>query len=404
MKHFHRMIPYLCAALIFFAAMLTGCDSKKKEHHDEREAAAVGIGVGSWKPISTDGVCPKPRVGNTIVYTGTEIIIWGGWIGEGTQTNTGGIYNIQEDVWRATSTGTNCPSDRVLHTAIWTGDRMIVWGGYDYQNGAMEYYGDGAAYFLDTDTWTVINNSGDCPSRRCRHSAVWTGDAMIIWGGVVDDFTVNREYMNSGAAYNPILDSWKAISIEPDIPTARCGHSAFWTGNRMLIYGGHSELVMPPYNITLYDPLLDSWENLSGVWPMEGHSVVWTGESVISWSGVPMFCGLCAAQNSGSIFYIDNSSWASTSTGENCPSGRIQHTAVWTGDKMIIWGGSMINDGGIYDPKSDTWEATKRNCNTPLSRYNHSAIWVGDSMFIWGGTHYNGVDNIMLNTGGIFTP
>jgi len=35
-----------------------------------------------------------------------------------------------DDTWTATSTA-NAPSARFYHTAVWTGSEMIVWGGYD---------------------------------------------------------------------------------------------------------------------------------------------------------------------------------------------------------------------------------------------------------------------------------
>ena len=35
-----------------------------------------------------------------------------------------------DDTWTATST-TNAPSARPGHTAVWTGSEMIVWGGYN---------------------------------------------------------------------------------------------------------------------------------------------------------------------------------------------------------------------------------------------------------------------------------
>jgi hypothetical protein len=49
--------------------------------------------------------------------------------------------------------------------------------------------------------------------------------------------------------------------------------------------------------------------------------------------------------------------------------GRYNHTAVWTGAEMIVWGGcSFINDacrashlgngGGRYNPSTDTWIPT----------------------------------------------
>src|SRR4029077_8812642 len=46
--------------------------------------------------------------------------------------DTGGKYNPGTDSWAATSS-TNTPSAREYHTAVWTGSEMIVWGGQGEQ-------------------------------------------------------------------------------------------------------------------------------------------------------------------------------------------------------------------------------------------------------------------------------
>ena len=56
------------------------------------------------------------------------MIVWGGEFNGG-YLNTGGRYNPGTDSWMATST-TNAPAGRYGHTAVWTGSEMIVWGGY----------------------------------------------------------------------------------------------------------------------------------------------------------------------------------------------------------------------------------------------------------------------------------
>ncbi len=56
------------------------------------------------------------------------MIIWGGNDGSPNYSNTGGRYNPETDSWTATST-TNAPDGREDHTAVWTGSEMIVWGG-----------------------------------------------------------------------------------------------------------------------------------------------------------------------------------------------------------------------------------------------------------------------------------
>jgi hypothetical protein len=44
--------------------------------------------------------------------------------------NTGGRYDPATDSWAATPfTGASVPSGRWYHTAVWTGTEMIVWGG-----------------------------------------------------------------------------------------------------------------------------------------------------------------------------------------------------------------------------------------------------------------------------------
>ena len=56
------------------------------------------------------------------------MVVWGGLDPNFIVTNTGGRYDPATDSWIATSTA-NAPSARVLQTAVWTGSEMIVWGG-----------------------------------------------------------------------------------------------------------------------------------------------------------------------------------------------------------------------------------------------------------------------------------
>src|SRR5206468_684220 len=91
--------------------------------------------------------------------------------------------------------------------------------------------------------------------------------------------------------------------------------------------------------------------------------------------------------------------WTSTST-NNVPSARSDHTAVWTGSEMIVWGGynngnTYLNTGGRYNPGTDTWVATSTT-NAPSARSVHTAVWTGSEMIVWGGL--NGFQ--ILNTGG----
>ena len=48
--------------------------------------------------------------------------------------------------------------------------------------------------------------------------------------------------------------------------------------------------------------------------------------------------------------------WTATST-VNAPSPRFDHTAVWTGSEMIIWGGDMAAATSYSTPVADTIRA-----------------------------------------------
>ena len=93
--------------------------------------APNGCVEDTWTATSTTNA-PSARAGHTAVWTGSEMIVWGGGASGPTYLNTGGRYNPSTDSWTATST-TNAPGARAGHTAVWTGSEMIVWGGDDWQ-------------------------------------------------------------------------------------------------------------------------------------------------------------------------------------------------------------------------------------------------------------------------------
>src|SRR4029077_9391068 len=74
-----------------------------------------------------------------------------------------------DDMWTATST-INAPSRRNVHTAVWTGSEMIVWGGIGNSVGL----DTGGKYNPSTDTWTATSTT-NAPAGRYSHTAVWTG-------------------------------------------------------------------------------------------------------------------------------------------------------------------------------------------------------------------------------------
>ncbi len=96
--------------------------------------------------------------------------------------------------------------------------------------------------------------------------------------------------------------------------------------------------------------------------------------------------------------------WSATTTA-GAPAGRQEHTAVWTGTKVIVWGGTpdnavALDTGGQYDPAANSWSTTTTT-NAPGIRRDHTAVWTGSRMVIWGGDSPAGP---VYNTGGRYIP
>jgi N-acetylneuraminic acid mutarotase len=317
------------------------------------------------------------------------MIVWGGY-GDSGYLNTGERYNASTDSWTATTT-TNAPAARYKHTAVWTGSEMIVWGGVSGTD-----LTTGGRYNPGTDTW-IATSTSNAPSARESYTVVWTGSEMIVWGGSYFDGS-NRFYLNTGGKYNPGMDSWTATSTT-NVPSGRTDHTAVWSGSEMIVWGGNDG---DSYLNTggRYNPSMDSWTATSTSNVASGrdsHTAVWTDSEMIIWGGH----NLSGPLNTGGRYNPGTDSWTATTTTNNAPSARTYHTAVWTGSEMIVWGGYgdyhgfPTNTGGRYNPSTDSWRATS-TANAPSGRVSHNAVWTGSEMIVWGGDYVGDI----FSTGG----
>jgi N-acetylneuraminic acid mutarotase len=335
---------------------------------------------------------PDAREGHTAVWTGSEIIIWGGFNGTLPDLNTGARYDPATDSWIATSI-TNAPIGRWLHTALWTGGEIIVWGGGDNT----DFLNTGGRYNPADDTWTATSTA-NAPTGRVQHKAVWTGSEMVVWGGY--DYAHGK--FNTGGRYDPSTDSWTATSTI-NAPEARWYHRAIWTGSEMVVWGGTNQTI---YLNTggRYNPNTDSWTPTGLVNAPLGriaHTAIWSGNEMDVWGGVDSTFNDC---NTGGKYNPTGNNWTPIST-VNAPSARDSHTAVWTGTEMVVWGGEFgppdvsLDTGGRYNPGTDSWLATSM-VSAPHARDLHTAVWTGGEMIVWGGAYWVGGSRVFLNTGG----
>ena len=396
--------------------------------------------ANSWTPTTTFNA-PAARRQTDSVWTGSKMIVWGGATRAGAPFNDGGQYDPVANSWTATNT-VNAPAARAYHTVVWTGSKMIVWGALNLNSGGL--------YDPVANSWTATNTAG-APSARYYHTAVWTGSKMIVWGG-----TSSAGYLNTGVQYDPAANSWSTITTTGAPAVGRYSHIAVWTGSKMIVWGGQG--ASGGYSLNdggQYDPAADSWSGVTATaapaaryyihnavvwtgskmivwggysdsgflntggqydpvansWTATGstgapsarylHTTVWTGSKMIAWGGVGS-----STSNTGGVYALradpPANSWSPTTT-TGAPDGRYSHTVVWTGSKMIAWGGysgsGELNNGGQYDPVANSWSATSTT-GAPAARRFHTAVWTGSKMIIWGG--YGA--SVSLNTGGRYDP
>jgi hypothetical protein len=275
------------------------------------------------------------RFGHSAVAAGKKVILWGGCCGTAGRGSraAGAVYDVGRDRWSALGPGPL--GNRHFHTAVWTGEEMIVWGGWAGHLRPTQLRADGAAYNRGADAWRMLAPAPLSPRRS--HVAVWTGEEMIVWGGSKPLPRERERLLVDGAAYDPERNEWRRIAatrllggravlpagLEPDL-------DAEWTGEEMTIwsrYGGAS-----------YDPESDRWKRIPAP-PPEIRQVV---------------------------------------------GGQT----VWSGEELIVWGadgdnGSNVQEGAAFDPSARRWRALPA---APIrGRDRHAAIRAPQGMLVWGG-------------------
>lgn len=241
--------------------------------------------TNTWQPITTVNQ-PSLRSGHTMLWAGNRVVIWGGQDMNGNILNDGALYDPVSDTWTTISIGPL--SARKNHTAVWNAatNSLIIWGGSSTAtSGPGEQLNDGAIFRPTTNLWIAPVNSTGAPSARHKHTALWTGTEMIIYGGLD-----NTTSLNTGFRYNPSAGgSWTAIAAPP-IP-ARHDHAATWTGSMMVVSGGIST-TSPSQAVANYDPVGNSWSMPShqsySEYASRGkyhHYSLLAGNMVIIWGG-----------------------------------------------------------------------------------------------------------------------
>ncbi len=254
-------------------------------------------------------------------------------------------------------------------------------------------------------SWQPMTQTG-APSRRVFHGSAWNGNHLAIFGGE----NGNGVPVADGALYEPVGDVWLPLPTANG-PSARRWPACVWAGSELFVWGGDGSADSTALrgDGARYQPL-----NGRGTWaptPADGapgariqHTVVWTGSEVLLWGGFTNLPAL-GPLDDGARYRPGDPSFTPIPGGQG-PEKRMDHSAVWTDSEMIVWGGhdglrTPYDSGGIFTPSSGAWRPTTK-ASAPTPRLGHVAVWTGSEMIVWGGQALGIGDG--LGTGGAYDP
>jgi hypothetical protein len=328
--------------------------------------ANIDITVGEATPSPTTSFPPEaenipleigplaPRSGHSVIWTGSEMIVWGGWGDENGDVRfaDGAAFDLESGVWRVIAESPLTP--RRDHQAAWTGEEMLIVGGDGPR--------DGAAYDPMSDSWrplpdTPIQTSGD-PIEIT--SSVWTGEGLVVWHVPSDQI----------AAYSPETDRWSRL------PSTDLGvHRGVlrWTGSDLYTFG--TEPVFPD-RVPLVGVRLeeDHWIPLppAELWtethntPASPRLTAWTGDRFVAFTD-------SGSQGRTLAYSPSIDTWEEI---EAIPVGGSEGFP----EPLPIGGPILVfrTPAAVFDPESNTWTIVELVGGD--ARY---AVWTGTQVLAW---------------------
>lgn len=357
-----------------------------------RSRACTAEGWTSWSACAAQGFRPIPkapirgRMGHSAVWTGDELIVWGGRT-PSEPLNDGAAYDPVRNTWRVLP---EAPlGGRIDHAAVWTGKEMVVWGGRNDGAPTTTYLADGASYDPRANTWQRL--PGSPMAARARQAAVWstTTREVLLWGGIYEfDF-----FGSEGAAFDPAERRWTYLSSTEAKP--RAATASVWDGTRLVIVGGECGAfpAIDCRDVWAYDPSTDLWASIGAI-PSS-----YTAERYVSSTptgpkrrGLALFGGEkgTKAFANGVVWDPDTNAFTAIDppTTELGPTPERTHATLWWADgKLWVHGGivdgSFDDHGAIWDPVGRAWSVMPTSGLGP--RMAATATSSHDDTFVWGG-------------------
>lgn len=284
---------------------------------------------------------PRPLAaqgGDAAVWTGSQMLVLG---------LTSGAYRPSTNTWRTLSRPPQAPPSEI---AGWTGHEAIAWEGVCCGNTV----NSAEAYNPATDTWRVIRSPLE---RRTAAMGAWTGKLLVVAGGFDEENGTRVKVFRDGAAYNPATRTWRRL---PPMPQRRAGGTAVWDGKEVLFLGGIAPgSTLPSLRGMAYNPATNRWRLLPVMqFRRSGFVAVRAAGRVLVWGGQYRQNGVWVTPPHGEAYILSSNRWDALPASPL--RGRVAPVAVWTGRRMVIWGGAregggsvkLLLDGAAFTPRA----------------------------------------------------
>ena len=341
-------------------------------------------GQAAWKKVEVPAELVARRASHSAVWTGTEVLIWGGFGADGAPLNSGFRWNPLTGEARAI-TEVGAPSPRFGHYSRWIGDAMLVYGGLIVENLPDSRFGKavsgGAFYYPDRDEWLAIAEAGGPGSRDCA-ATTWTPRGLFVFGGTSDPGTAEQAPARNGFLYDPSVKAWTEIAASPPGFESFCDAGVLATDKVVLVAGGSTWRFEGANTGARYDFTSDAWTPMAAGAPPE---CTWADPPAV-WNGAgAMLCSIllgCYRTATG------GDDWQPVPKDGVPPSGAGMGWDV-RGDRLFVLGGDRTllgadHGGAVYDAGSDAWQALPTEC-APSPRRKLSATWTNAGVLVWGG-------------------
>ncbi|MEQ8221178.1 MAG: kelch repeat-containing protein [Candidatus Eremiobacterota bacterium] len=285
-----------------------------------------------------------------------------------TATPTGGI-----SAWSELSPATS-PSERYGHTMVSINGTVYMFGGYDNVTLPPSVYNDLWQWSSGSNQFSQILPTTAPPSVRYNHTAVVYQGKMYIYGGMGEFLTIYSDLW----MYDPLLNSWQEITPSGTKPSGKVYHIAGVAGDKMIIAGGYNS-----GETWIYDFTGNSWSRKTDF--PEDYTLIARAPCTVYNNKFYVFT------SPGNTLYVYDpalDTWTQKTATGNVPSTVKAGTASLADNEIFICGGETdlnnpVNTTYKFNFSTFSWTSLD---NMPLAlSYSASTLLTNGNLLLFGG-------------------